>query len=190
MDIFDGMDWGAYATFQVQAKNAPAFLGPLMQFGDFTGSYLGAAILLALAVVATPYSWRRRMAIVILVTFLFGALLVEGVKEATLRTRPPDSQNFLGSAEVSPSFPSRPVFLAAYAWLMLALAWEYRSQRQSERIAIYGVASLGIVFVCISELWLSLNFVTDVLAGLAGGLGLALLARWAMTPGERKAFAP
>ena len=69
---------------------------------------------------------------------------------------------------------------------MLASASARRTPRASCRMAVNVAAALGIVFVCVSELWLGLHFVTDVLAGLAGGIGLGLLARWAaLEPGPR-----
>jgi undecaprenyl-diphosphatase len=176
MDLFEGLDWGTYYFFRFQANRLPD-LNSLMQVGDWIGSYLGVAILLAASVAITP---RRRMALVVVITFLLGSLLVEGVKVATQRPRPPDAQNILGALELS-SFPSRAVFLAAFAWLILAMAVERRTERSGYRIAVYACAGLGIVFVCVSELWLGLHFVTDVLAGLAGGIGLALVARWAAT---------
>jgi undecaprenyl-diphosphatase len=178
MDLFEGLDWGTYYFFRFQANSAPHLQG-LMQIGDLIGSYLGAVVLLPLAVAATRQSGRWRMALVVVAAFFFGGMLVEGTKVATQRPRPLDAQNILGTPEMSSSFPSRAVFLAAFAWLILAAALERRTTRKSFRIAIYLAAAPGIVFVCVSELWLGLHFVTDVLAGLAGGIGLALVARWA-----------
>jgi undecaprenyl-diphosphatase len=180
MDLFEGLDWGTYYFFRFQANHAPDWVNRLMGIGDLMGSYVAAAVLLTLAVAATPPRWRRRMAFAVVAGFLFGGLLIEGVKLATWRVRPPDAQNVFGTAEMSPSFPSRAVFLAAFAWMMLGFALERRIAPQP-RVAVYVVAALGIVFVCVSELWLGLHFVTDVLAGMAGGIGLALTTRWAAT---------
>jgi undecaprenyl-diphosphatase len=178
MDLFRGLDWGTYNTFQFMAKHSPG-LQSYMEAGDWLGSYVGVAILLALTVLVFVRQKQWRAALAIVATFVLGIILVEGVKLATHRPRPPDAQNILASAEFSPSFPSRAVFLAAFAWLMLATALERWTRNKKYRIAIYVVAALGIVFVCVSVLWLGLHFLTDVLAGLAGGLGLALVARWA-----------
>jgi undecaprenyl-diphosphatase len=180
MDLFEGLDWGTYYFFRFQANHAPDWVNRLMRVGDLIGSYFGVAVLLTFAVAAAPSRWRRRTAFAALAGFLFAGLLIEGVKLATGRLRPPDAQNVFGTAEMSPSFPSRAVFLAGFAWMMLAFPLERRVAPQP-RVAFYVVAALGIVFVCVSELWLGLHFVTDVLAGLAGGTGLAMTARWAAT---------
>jgi undecaprenyl-diphosphatase len=181
MDWSRQMDEGAYAFFHHQAKTA-AFLNPLMEAGDWIGSYLGAAILLLAALALTPRPWRPRLALAVLAAFLAGAALVEGVKLAVARPRPADAEDVLGAAALSPSFPSRAVFLAAFACMILAIALERGARRPGCRFVIRLTAGLVVVFVCVSQLWLSLHFVTDVLAGLAGGLGLALAARWAATP--------
>jgi undecaprenyl-diphosphatase len=177
-NLFEGLDWGTYYFFRFQANRAPA-LHDLMRVGDWLGSYLGAALILVAAVAITPHPGKWRMALVIVPAFLFAPLLVEGAKRATRRPRPPDAQNILGAIETSPSFPSRAVFLSAFAWIMLSSGLERRTPRTGYGLAIRAAAGLGIVFVCVSELWLGLHFVTDVLAGLAGGVGLGLSARWA-----------
>jgi undecaprenyl-diphosphatase len=173
------MDEGANAFFHFEAKNAAAFMNPLMQAGEWIGGYLGATIILLAAIALTPRPARWRLALAVLTTFLLGAALVEGLKLTVARPRPPGAEDVLGSAAPSPSFPSRAVFLATFAWALLAMAWERRTQRSACRIFVALAAALVIVFVCLSQLWLSLHYVTDVLAGLAGGLGLALVARWA-----------
>lgn len=179
MDMFDGLDWGTYYFFRFQANHAPA-LQTFMQLGSWVGSTIGVVIVLVLATAMTPLPWRRRVALVLLVSFLIGGVLVEGVKAVTQRPRPPDAQNILGGAELSSSFPNRAVFLAAFGWLMLAQALERRTMSHRLRVGIYVAAALLIIFVCVSELWLGLGFVTDVLAALAGGIALAGTARWAV----------
>jgi undecaprenyl-diphosphatase len=185
MDPFEGLDWGTYYFFRFQANRAPDLQG-LMQFGEWLGSYLATAIVLAAAIIATPRAVRWRTAAVIVLAFFAGALLVEGVKLAVARQRPPDAQNVLESSEMSAGFPSRAAFLTAFAWLVLAAALGRWNGRKAFRVAMHLAAAAGIVFVCLSQLWLGMHFVTDVLAGLAGGIGLALLASWAaLEPGTR-----
>jgi undecaprenyl-diphosphatase len=184
---FDGLDYGTNYTFQFLARETPLDLGPLMRVGDWLGSYLATAVVLAVAMAWTPRAWRPRMAGAIVVAFLLGSLLVEGASMAVQRPRPQNAQNILG-AQADSSFPSRAVFLAGFAWPTLALALERRLGGKMSRTAVYALAALAVVFVCISELWLSLHYVTDVLAGLSGGLGLALLVRWALaTPSPANA---
>jgi undecaprenyl-diphosphatase len=181
MDWSRQMDEGANAFFHFEAKNAAAFMSSLMQSGDWIGGYAGAAIILLAAIAVAPRQARWRLAVAVLTTFLLGTALLEGVRLGVARPRPPGAQDVLGTAAPSPSFPSRAVFLATFAWALLAMTWARRVQRIACRIFVALAAGLVIVFVCLSQLWLSLHYVTDVLAGLAGGLGLALVARWAAT---------
>ena len=180
MELFKGMDWGAYYAFRYEANRLPS-LTELMEAGNWLGTYLAVAILLVAALILAPQPGRRRMAFVVVVTFLVGCLLVEGVNAATQRPRPADAENVVGAEAMFSSFPARAVFLAAFAWLMLAQALERRCHGKGMRAAVYGIAILGMVFVCISQLWFGLHWVTDVLAGLAGGVGLGLIARWGAT---------
>ncbi len=169
MDFLEGrLDWAAYSTFQFFAKGAPELTG-IMRVGDLLGSYFAVGVILVIAVMLAPRPWRWRTALALVSGFLLGAMLVEGTKVATDRPRPPDAQNTLGIEGMSPSFPSRPVFLSAFALNLLAYSLERRTHHRGLRVAIYTGATLAIIFVCLSELWLGLSFVTDVLAGLAGG---------------------
>jgi undecaprenyl-diphosphatase len=180
IDLLDGIDWGTYYTFQFYTERMPG-LHNLMIWGDWLGSYVAVAILLALSVIISPSSGRVRTTVVIAIAFAIGSGLVVGVKHATHRMRPPDAQKLLDQAELSRGFPSGTVLLGTFGSLLLAVGCERRIQRAAWRLAPYTVASVVIVFICVSQLWLGLNFVTDVLAGLAGGIALALTARWAAT---------
>src|SRR5437879_505668 len=106
MELLEGLDWGTYYFFRFQANAAPRF-AQLMQIGSWCDSYLACALMLALALAVTPPAARRRMALVVGLTFLFGGILIESVKLAAQRPRPPDAQNFLDNAAMSTGFPSR-----------------------------------------------------------------------------------
>ncbi len=128
-----------------------------------------------------------RMAGAVIVTSFLGYLIIKGVTGLAQRPRPADAENVLGAGAVYTSFPSRGVFLAAFAWLMVALALEGRLKARSVRVGVYALAAAAIVVVCVSQLWLGLHWVTDVLAGLTGGVGLGLLGRWVIqTRGIRR----
>jgi undecaprenyl-diphosphatase len=183
MDPFEGLDWGTYYFFRFQANRAPDLQG-LMQFGEWLGSYVATALVLAAAIVATPRTDRWRTAAALVIAFFVGAMLIEGLRLVIPRQRPPDAQNVLETSEMLAGFPSRAAFLTAFAWLVLAAALGRWNGGKAFRVAMNVAAAAVIVFVCLSQLWLGLHFVTDVLAGLAGGIGLALLASWAaLEPG-------
>ena len=177
MDLFNGMDWGAYNTFRYSANRMPE-LTRLLELVSWLGTYAAGGVLLLLAVTCTRQPRRLRMAWVAGLTFLIGFIIIEGTNRVTLRARPADAEDLVGRGAMLSSFPSRGAFLAAFAWPMLALALERSLARRSLRIAIHVLAALAVGLVCFSQLWLGLNWVSDVLAGLAGGAGLALIGRW------------
>jgi undecaprenyl-diphosphatase len=181
MDLFNGMDWGAYNSFRYAANRLPE-VNDLMRLISGLGSLAVNLVVLVSAVLIMPQSRRTRLACAVVMTFLLGAFINEGVNGLTHRSRPSDAENVLRADAMYSSFPSRGVMMAAFAWLMLALALERRFARRAIRVMIYAVAALAIVLVCVSQLWLGLHWVSDVLAGLAGGLGLALIGRWAAEP--------
>jgi undecaprenyl-diphosphatase len=174
MDLFHALDYGTYSFFHFAAQSAPAVYTDLMRGGDLLGGYFGVGIILALTVAFAPSPKRLRVAVVVIAAFFLGAMLVEGLKWASYRSRPETA------TEMTSSFPSRAVFLSAFAWSMLAASLEWRMSRRWARAVVYVPAVLGIVFICVSQLWLGLGWVTDVLAGLAGGIGLVLVARWVL----------
>jgi undecaprenyl-diphosphatase len=177
MQLLEGLNWGTYYFFRFEANRARA-LQDFMLAGDWLGSYLGVALVLTLALICTPGAQRPRAFLVASAGFLFAALLVEGLKAAIDRSRPPDAEKILG-ANMSSSFPCRAVLFAAFALIMLARALEHWTPGRVQRAAVYAAAGLGVVLVCVSELWLGLHWLTDVLAGLSGGIALALVGRWA-----------
>ena len=177
MDLFNGMDWGAYNSFRYAANRLPE-LTEGMRWGSGLGSYTAVGVVLVLGVVFSPQAAHMRMAGAVIVTSLLGYVIIKGATSLTQRPRPADAENILGAGAAYTSFPSRGVFLAAFAWLMLALAFEGRLKNRAARVGVYALAAAAIVVVCVSQLWLGLHWVTDVLAGLAGGVGLALLGRW------------
>ncbi len=175
---FNGLDYGTYSFFHFQAHDLPVNLDPLMRVGDSLGGYPATALVLGLAIVFAPRPAYLRMFVVVVTAYVVGGLMLEGVRLAVHRARPANAENILGVAG-DPSFPSRAVFLAAFAWPILALALDKRLTSRAARIVVHALAALIVVFVCVSELWLSLHYLTDVLAGLSGGIGLSLLVRWA-----------
>ncbi len=63
MDLFNGMDWGAYNSFRYAAARLPE-LTEWMRWGSGLGSYTAVGVLLVLAVAFSPRAvacaWRAR----------------------------------------------------------------------------------------------------------------------------------
>ncbi len=178
MDSFQGLDWGTYVYFRYQANHAP-LLTVLMEIGDGLGTLWGVAALTLLAVAASRFWGSARKAGVVLAATVSAFILVEGIQRALPRSRPPDAQNYLGADGMSSSYPSRAVFLTACAALLAAYALEPLCKKPLALVGLYALAGIAIIWVTVSQLWLGLHFLTDVLAALAGGIGTALLGRLA-----------
>jgi undecaprenyl-diphosphatase len=186
MDIsFDGLDWGTYYFFRFAAQHARR-LERMMETGYAAGGYLIVTILVLAAVSLLLSAKRQRAALATLIFFLIGVALMEGTRLLISRSRPPDAENYVGATALTTGFPSR-VLLVVFALLSLALALESSITKKSCLVLLYIVIALAITWVCVAELWLGISFVTDVIAGLAGGLALAATAR--LMAGETPAMA-
>lgn len=87
-----------------------------------------------------------------------------------------------GVSAASPSFPSAhaTVSMALYGFLGLAVASAWPARRR----AVLGATAMAVGLIGFSRLFLSLHYLSDVLAGYAvGGLALWLGWRWAKARG-------
>ena len=151
-----------------------------------TASHRG--VLLALAVVAAIYLWRKSphgILAMVLFSVAIGAadlVSVRLVKPEAARVRPcawdPKrvQQRFTGLA-----FPSGHAAQATAVWGMLAALVAAAATRWSTKVAAWSAAVFIAAVVGISRVYLGAHWPTDVLAGwalgAAVGAGLVLLAR-------------
>lgn len=135
----------------------------------------------AIALMASGLLWSGgRLALVgpLWLTFVGAQATTWSLKFVTARVRPPFLE---GVTAASPSFPSAhaTVSTAIYGFLALAIA---EGLPASARTAVFGVAGLLIVLICFSRLFLSLHYLSDVLAG--GVVGAAwLVLGWRLAQG-------
>jgi undecaprenyl-diphosphatase len=150
----------------------------VMEVVNQVAGYDATAMALALvAAVILMARGRGRAGILTLAVAGLGYFAVTMMQGAIARERPPDARNLVSADEMLHSFPARNVFLftLAIALLMFAL-WDITPGRLLRGVLV--VVSTGlVVLLCLSQFYLGLHFVTDVVAGLVGGLLLALLAR-------------
>lgn len=168
--------------FAFLAVNAagPALLEPLMQALSWLGDYwripLYCALLLAIALLRrrqgdAPAARRWLLAALGLALGLpVSASLTAGLKEAFAAPRPaalfgPDAVQVLGQADSEYAFPSghaaSVALLAASLWPILPV-W-------GRAVAIVLALAVGA-----SRIWLGMHFPSDVLAGLAIGVAVAV----------------
>lgn len=166
LDGIEGLDDGANAHFTFQANQFPLILR-LVQPASYLSDSAGiAALLILIAVILlTTGTWRD------LVIALCASAAAIGVLHAaqTLvpRVRPQDGIALLGAGGRCGSYPSSGVFLVMLCMILLGKALWPMLDRATRGIFVL-LSTLLVVWVCLSQFYLGLHFVTDVIGGIAG----------------------
>lgn len=174
MDAIESLDWGVYSHFRFQGQQYPAVL-PLMQVAYYLSSYAGVSVGLAIAVILFWVQGQRRSALVALVSLASAFGVIEAVRFLVPRRRPEDAENWLGPQAMLGSYPSAGVFLFMLALILIGLAvWDLA--RPWQRGAYVVIAALLTAWVCLSQFFFAIHFLTDVLGGMAGATLIAWIA--------------
>ena len=132
----------------------------------------------ALFVVVLLLLRRWKPALCISAAVAAGFLLADGVKDLVRRPRP-DVPWRLVPLPASYSFPSSHATNSMAAYASLGLIAGRRLRRRWLRILALVLGLALPLLIGFTRVYLGVHFFTDVLAGWAGGLTLALLAAWA-----------
>jgi membrane-associated phospholipid phosphatase len=175
MDAIEALDDGAGAFFGFTAKKHPQFL-QVMEPAYYASHAIGIAILVIFIVLLLIAQGRSRAALIAVFSFGAAVVLIEMIRVFVPRQRPQDAIIFLGPDSKVGSYPSAGVFLFMLGSILLGNAiwvWTNRAVK-----AVYIVLSaLLIVWICVSQFFLSIHYVTDVIGGMAG----AVLIGWIAT---------
>jgi undecaprenyl-diphosphatase len=106
-------------------------------------------------------------------------VLIFGLELGMARWRPPDAQNLVGPQGMASSFPARPVFLGTLAWTLFVLAVLPGLPSRLARFLVILGGVLLVIWIILAQLYFGLYYLSDILAGMAGGGGLALIC-WHM----------
>jgi undecaprenyl-diphosphatase len=189
VNLLKDVDRGAYFSFSDTIQQNPP-LAQLMQLGDLLGGYLSAGILVVLALALFLAQRRFRAASIALIAFLAGMLIIELIRHTLSAPRPADAQKLVDAEEMLRTFPAQKVFDIELAAILLVYATWAVLPGRTMRLLLTAIATLLVLWVAMSQLMLGLHFVTDVLAGLVGGLGLALAAGRLLSFSARQTTAP
>jgi undecaprenyl-diphosphatase len=185
VEFLKSVDDGAYYSLDHTARQIGR-IEQAMRLGDSLGTYLGVAAVLLFALILLAVQRRWRAALGVLVAFVFGVALVETMRTLLPAPRPLVARRSVDAAEMMRSFPSSKVFLFTLAAVFLLFAlWPISTRKSARALLTPGVVVL-ILWVAMSQLMLGLHFVTDVSAGLFGGIALALLASRFFPPTPRE----
>jgi undecaprenyl-diphosphatase len=174
MGFLDGLDKGTLYFFQ---HHTLPWLDPVMVVLTHLGGGWVLTGLVVLAVIGLLRRRRYQAALYVVATTLSGALLVKGLKNLVGRERPDDFHP-LAPAPEDLSFPSGHAMNSAIVYVTLALlAGEFLSRR-SLRFLVVAASGVLILLIGTSRLYLSVHYLSDVIAGWLGGLAWALGCRW------------
>ncbi len=180
MDPIQGLDWGTYYWFLTQ-RNSGFSLEPVMEGLNALGNelVLAAVALATLGLLLKQGNTRRaglHRAGIFLASIVLSLGVILAVKFLVHRPRPADADvaGLLAPTAGSPSFPCEAAFLSSLVLTVLALVVAARCSAAWRRWAIYAEAFVLVMAIGASQLYLGLHFLTDVLAGWAGGTMLAL----------------
>jgi membrane-associated phospholipid phosphatase len=171
MDAIAELDWGVYAHFDF--KPHPGVVR-FMQYADALSGYIGVGILLAIAVMLFLLQGKRRSALVALASVGAAIGLIQAARYLVPRPRPHNAENVLAAQEMLGSYPSPSVFLFMLMMILIGLAVWDLARRPWQRGLYVVVAAALTVWVCMSQFFLALHFLSDVLGAMAG----AALVGW------------
>jgi membrane-associated phospholipid phosphatase len=174
VNVLQGMDNGGYYFFRHKAQHYPDLV-PVMQVGNVLGGTVFIVVLAVLAVLLFMSRRQGRAAVVTAAGLLAGVVLADVVSSLVSARRPEDAQNLVDADQMFNSFPARSVFLFTLAGILFLYAIGPSLTGRLHRALMTACVVVLILWVCMSQLFLGLHFVTDVMAGLAGGVALGLL---------------
>jgi len=148
----------------------------------------GPTVLFVLAVATSALLYRRRLRreAVLLPLVVVGAELLNTILKLSFQ-RPRPEVAFVHLETYS--FPSGHAMMSAATYGALAyLAWRRVHTRRARALLLVGTAA-WVALICFSRLYLGMHYLSDVLAGAAGGVfwlavSVALLT-WIQVPARR-----
>jgi undecaprenyl-diphosphatase len=151
-------------------------------------SYLGAPItVIGVGLVAAlTFFWRReRYALLALFLALPGGMLLNVLmKDVIQRQRPTFTDPLL--TLTSYSFPSGHALGSTLLYGVLAAIIVSTGSNRRLRVLTIAGASLLIVLVCVSRIYLGVHYLSDVVAGVLGGIAWLTLCLFAVTTFKRR----
>jgi undecaprenyl-diphosphatase len=130
----------------------------------------------ALAIVAAVLLWRSRRrpeAAVVLAATIGATLLVDGFKRLYDRVRPPTAEQLM--METNPALPSGHALGSVVVLGVLTAVVVMATRHTLLRVAAVVTATLGVMTIGFSRLYLGVHWLTDVVTGwFLGGAWLAV----------------
>jgi undecaprenyl-diphosphatase len=174
MNFLEAIDQGTRPWLEAhRVEWLTTFLKFITTVGD-TGP-LTVAVLVGIGLLLCQR--RLRTAVLFGTTAVVAFGVDRGFKYLVNRPRPESAHPLIAPSDL-PSFPSGHTLITTAIYVSLTLLLASRLRRQRLRYLIVGASLLLAFLVGVSRLYLDQHYVTDVFAGWAAGLALALTCRW------------
>lgn len=173
-------------ALHASAGDHPAVTAAARVLTDWVWDTVTMRVLVAVVCVVL---WRRgdgARAFLLALTMLAGVLVQQGLKAVIGRERP-EWEEPLDAAHYA-AMPSGHAMTAALACGLLTwLAWDRWAHPAARGVVVAG-AAVSVAGVSLTRIYLGVHWLTDVVAGVALGVGMAALAagswQWWRTPGR------
>ena len=175
MERIAGLDDGAYAFFDFQARKFPWLLEGMQPAYSMSG-YVGAAVLIV--VVTLIYLLQRKYLGAFVCLLAFGAAIgsIEAMRLLVPRAWPQGAAVWLGDDAPPGSYPAPGVFLFMLGVLFVSNAvWDSLSRWKCVGFVVLAVVLM--IWICLAPLVMGIHFVTDVIGALAGAVIIATIAQ-------------
>ena len=187
MDAIEALDWGVYADFSFKSGKFPVIV-PVMHAAEYLSNHVSIGIFLLISLGLLLAQGKYRSAAVALISFVVSIGLIVAVNFLVPRRRPENAEEWLGPNDMHGSYPAASVFLFMLTMILIGLAVWSLTQRASYRALYAAAGTLLTVWVCMSQMFLALHFLTDILGALAGATLMSLLAfKFMDSPSEPEA---
>jgi membrane-associated phospholipid phosphatase len=137
------------------------------------GSTVAMAVIAAVVVVLLVIRGRRGDAALVAVVAAGAGLLVVVAKPVVGRLRPPEEYRLV--IETNQSFPSGHAVASSAIIGVLCVVFVPMIDRQWLRVVVVLAASLAVVLIGVSRLYLGVHWATDILGGWLTGIGWLLM---------------
>lgn len=166
----------------------PRWLEEAMRDVTALGGFTVLTLITVTAVVALARAGRARQAGVVAMVVIGAELSSDLLKLAYARPRPDLVPH--GSYVYSNSFPSGHSTISVATYFVLAIVLAGLVQRRRSRAMIHAVATLLILSIGFSRVYLGVHWPTDVLAGWALGATWAVVGWFLLSREPARAAAP
>lgn len=157
----------------VQGLESASLTRIISKVTDISDTMQSAIITAVIAIVLFVKKYKRE-AVYLAITMITCAIAVTVIKNIVKRPRP----NVHRLIDISGySFPSGHTLAATMLYLSLALILIRITKTNLKKLSLF-IASIGVIFIAFTRIYLGVHYPTDTLAGMSLGITLVSIYHW------------